>query len=128
MLSAGAEDFTALDGEVRSALPAPTVETVSEWKKLLARTYTFVGKLEAAETAFAEAIVLTPTDFTGHNSLGACQVQQVSHVCSCFCATQIPAQQLPNTEPTAGWNRGKTARPLSRSGGLLCLTRLATKR
>lgn len=61
------------------AAAAPTVETVSHWKKLLARTYTFVGKLDEAEAAYEAATALTPLDVAGFNNLGTCRVQQGKH-------------------------------------------------
>jgi Flp pilus assembly protein TadD len=80
MLSASADDVPASSGVVASA---PTVETLSHWKKLLARTYTFVGNLDAAESAFHEATLLTPADLASYNNLGTCRVQQVRDLRAC---------------------------------------------
>ena len=55
-------------------MPAQLVS--SHWKKLLARTYAFVGKLDEAEAAYEAATALTPLDVAGFSNLGTCRVQQ----------------------------------------------------
>jgi PKHD-type hydroxylase len=75
MLSAATQDSKGL---IDAASPLPTVDTISSWKKLLARTYTFVGKLDDAEAVYEEATLLTPEDMSAFNNLGTCRVKQVT--------------------------------------------------
>eukprot|EP01043_Picozoa_sp_COSAG02_P052553 COSAG02_NODE_5680_length_4131_cov_4.013641_6_plen_304_part_00 len=114
MLAASADET---EGSIAAVTAAPSIETISHWKKLLARTYTFVGKLDDAEAAFEEATLLTPEDLGSYNNLGMCRVQQVNACKVCFNPQQLyHSKQVARFGPGQAQRGGHTVRARSSAG------------